>query len=276
MREEPLDMMTGDRADAVDGVRAASAEPLIRIDGLAVHYTPEVPAVEDLTFDVAPGEFVALVGPSGCGKSTLMHVISGLMQPSRGTVSIGATGEAQRRIGYVFQDHRLLPWRTVRQNLQIALQAAGFPKERWDGLIADALAMLQIEQFADQWPLRLSGGQRQRVAIARALVIEPIFMLMDEPYSTLDEVTARTMRQELLRVWAETGKTIVFVTHSIREAAFLADRVVVLTRGPGRVLEIVDVDVPRPRDYESGELTRVEQRIVELALVHWGLQSAAG
>jgi NitT/TauT family transport system ATP-binding protein len=251
-------------------------EPLIRIDGLAVHYTPETPAVADLTFDVQPGEFACIVGPSGCGKSTLMHVISGLMQASRGSVTVEgvAVGRDGARVGYVFQDHRLLPWRTVRQNLRIALEAAGLPRDRWDELIRDALRMLQIEDFEDQWPLRLSGGQRQRVAIARALVIEPTFMLMDEPYSTLDEVTARTMRQELLRVWEETGKTIVFVTHSIREAVYLADRVIVLTRGPARVLEIVDVPVQRPRDYESTELTRVEQQIIQTALVHWGLQHA--
>lgn len=252
------------------------AEPMIRVDELSVHYTPEKPAVEGLTFDVKPGEFVAVVGPSGCGKSTLMHVISGLMQASHGSVTVNGKGEdgKEPRVGYLFQDHRLLPWRTVRQNLEIALDAAGTPKERWDELIREALRMLQIEDFEKQWPLRLSGGQRQRVAIARALVIEPMFMLMDEPYSTLDEVTARTMRQELLRLWEQTGKTIMFVTHSIREAVFLADRVVVLTRGPARVLEVFDVNVARPRDYESGELTRVEQEIISTALGHWGLQDA--
>jgi NitT/TauT family transport system ATP-binding protein len=170
----------------------------------------------------------------------------------------------------MFQDSRLLPWRTVRDNLHIALEAADIPEEQWAAKVADLLRMLRIEAFADSWPLNLSGGQRHRVAIARALAIEPAFILMDEPFSTLDEVTARFLRTELLDVWQRTGTTIVFVTHSIREAVFLADTVNLMTKGPGQVFEARRIPVPRPRAYEDPKLAEVEGAIVETVLEAWG------
>ncbi len=264
------------------GAAPAPAPPYIEIRDVSVQYRPDLPpALVDLDLTITEGEFVCIVGPSGCGKSTLMNALSGLLPPTKGQVRInGQSLYSGRRghsmaVGYVFQDHRLLPWRTVRQNLEITLQAAGVPEAERQRRIERYLKMLQIEEFADTWPMRLSGGQRQRVAIARALVIEPAFIIMDEPLSTLDEVTSRTMRAELLDIWAKTGKTIIFVTHSVREAVFLADRIVVLTRTPGRLLTIVEIDVPRPRSPEGLRIAEIEGEMIQLAFTHWGIESLA-
>jgi NitT/TauT family transport system ATP-binding protein len=179
------------------------------------------------------------------------------------------------RVGYVFQDHRLLPWRTVAANLELVLEASGLPRGEWDTRIDRYLDILQIGQFRKAWPMRLSGGQRQRVSIARALAIDPAVVLMDEPFSTLDEVTARTMRRQLVELWQESSRTIVFVTHSIREAIFLADRVVVLTKGPARLLEDVEVAIERPRRYEDAEITELESHIVDRVMGVWGYEEGA-
>jgi NitT/TauT family transport system ATP-binding protein len=239
----------------------------------------EVLAIAGVDLTVQKGEFSCIVGPSGCGKSTLLTILSGLAAPEAGTVTIEGTAiykdgrrtdEELPRCGYMFQDSRLLPWRTVRDNLNIAMKAAGIPEEQWNDKLVDLLRMLRIEAFADSWPLNLSGGQRHRVAIARALAIEPAFILMDEPFSTLDEVTARFLRTELLDVWARTGTTIVFVTHSIREAVFLADTVNLMTKGPGSVFDARRITAPRPRTYEDPNLAEVEGAIVETVLEAWG------
>jgi NitT/TauT family transport system ATP-binding protein len=258
----------------------AETRDYIRVDDLRVSYDGDNTAIEDLDMVVGKAEFVAVLGPSGCGKSTLLHVMAGLLRPDAGQIEIGgrpvgkgAEGEAPR-IGYVFQDHRLLPWRTVAQNLRIVLRAAGVPREEIDARIGRYLEMLHIDRFRDSWPMRLSGGQRQRVSIARALAIHPAVVLMDEPFSTLDEVTARLMRQQLAELWRESGHTIVFVTHSIREALFLADRVYILTRGPARVFDVVTVPMDRPRRYEDPELTELEGEIVSRVMGVWGYGSA--
>lgn len=242
-------------------------------------------ALAEVTMSVAKGEFACLLGPSGCGKSTLLNVLSGLVTPSAGRVAIDGQViyEDGRRIadqmpplGYVFQDDRLLPWRTVRQNINLALNAAGIGKSQWNEIVAKYLRMCGIEAWAEAWPRSLSGGQRQRAAIARALSIEPTSLLMDEPFSTLDEVTARFMRKELLDVWQRTGQTIIFVTHSIREAVFLADNIYVMTSGPGRVAERISIDVPRPREYEDPHLTEIERDIVDSVLRYWGYHEGHG
>jgi len=253
----------------------------IRVEDLHVDYGTGQRAIAGLSMGVGEGEFVAVVGPSGCGKSTLLHVLSGLLPPSSGVVRIkgepvGAGLDHMPRVGYVFQDHRLLPWRSVAQNLEIVLAAARIPKQEWPERIERYLTMLEIGHFRDAWPLRLSGGQRQRVSIARALAIDPVVVLMDEPFSTLDEVTARTMRQELLQVWEDSQKTVVFVTHSIREALFLADRVIVLSRGPARLLDEMTVSVPRPRQYEDPHLTELEAQIVDRVMGAWGYEGQPG
>lgn len=248
----------------------------IRVHGLRVSYDGTTLALADLDLVASKGDFIAVLGPSGCGKSTLLHAMSGVLQPQAGEIEIGghavrgAMGSDAPPIGYVFQDHRLLPWRTVAQNISIVLQAARVPKTEIDDRIDRYLKMLQIDRLRDAWPMRLSGGQRQRVSIARALALQPAVVLMDEPFSTLDEVTARLMRQQLAELWRESGQTIVFVTHSIREALFLANRVYVLTKGPARVMEVIDVPIERPRRYEDPRLTELEGQIVDRVMSVWG------
>lgn len=251
--------------------------PYIDVEGLKVSYDGKRLVLDGVDMAVEEHEFVAVLGPSGCGKSTLLQVLSGLLRPVAGRATIAGhdmTGSAadRPRVGYVFQDHRLLPWRTVAANIELVLEASGLPRSEWDSRIDRYLDILQIGQFRDAWPMRLSGGQRQRVSIARALAIDPAVVLMDEPFSTLDEVTARTMRQQLVDLWQESSRAIVFVTHSIREAIFLADRVVILTRGPARLLEDVTVPIGRPRRYEDAEITELESEIVDRVMGVWGYE----
>lgn len=241
-------------------------------------------ALSDVSLSVANGEFACIVGPSGCGKSTLLNILSGLANPSAGTVVMDGTalvvdGVDQRsrrpRLGYLFQDARLLPWRTVRRNIELALDAAGVPRSQWRERTDRYLELCEISRFADSWPSNLSGGQRQRVAIARALAIEPASILMDEPFSTLDEVTGRSLRGKLIDLWQATGQTFIFITHSIREAVFLADHVYVMAPGPGRVLERITIDIPRPRRYESPAIAEVESRVIDSVLQYWGYEESA-
>ena len=259
---------------------APGASRVVEIDDLAFGYREaEQPALDGLTVSIQRGELACVLGPSGCGKSTLLGILSGLLTPQRGRVMVDGTllYEGGRRLaresppmGYVFQDPRLLPWRRVRQNVELALRAAGVPQREWDQRVRTYLDMCGIGQFAGSWPGNLSGGQRQRVAIARALAIEPTLVLMDEPFSTLDEVTARFLRRELLDVWERTGQTIIFVTHSIREAVFLADHVYVMTAGPGKLLDRRTIEIARPRAYEDPHLTEIEAGMVDWVLRHWG------
>lgn len=248
---------------------------VLRVEDLGVSYgTYE--AVNRLDFDIRRGEFVAILGPSGCGKSSMLNVISGLNPPSRGKVFVEdeqlftAKSKAPR-LGYVFQSHRLLPWRSVKRNLEIALAASTVPRQEWDARIDEILSILHISQFKDAWPMRLSGGQRQRVSIARALIVNPSYILMDEPLSTLDEVTARSLRQELTGICQRTDATVVFVTHSIREAVFLADRILILTRGPARIHEDYVVPLERPRDYDDPRISEIEGDIIRRVQAPWGL-----
>ncbi|MGH2691810.1 MAG: ABC transporter ATP-binding protein [Actinomycetota bacterium] len=255
---------------------SAEAGDYIRVEGLRVSYDGTTLALADLDMVVGRGDFVAVLGPSGCGKSTLLHAMSGVVKPQAGRIEIGGhpvRGSADPdapRVGYVFQDHRLLPWRTVSQNISIVLRSNNVPGAEIDRRIDRYLNMLRIGDFRDAWPMRLSGGQRQRASIARALALEPAVVLMDEPFSTLDEVTARLMRQQLAELWRESGQTIVFVTHSIREALFLANRVYILTKGPARVFEVVDVPIAQPRRYEDPKLTELEAQIVDRVMGTWG------
>lgn len=250
----------------------------IEVRDLKVSYDGRREALASVDLHVADREFVAILGPSGCGKSTMLQVLSGLLQPVSGSATIDGTdvtkpADDRPRVGYVFQDHRLLPWRTVEENIELVLAAADIPRTEWDARIDRYLNMLHIGDYRKAWPMQLSGGQRQRVSIARALAIDPAVVLMDEPFSTLDEVTARTMRQQLVDLWQETPRTIVFVTHSIREAIFLADRIVILTQGPAALLEDVKVPIARPRRYEDAEITELESRIVDRVMGVWGYEA---
>jgi NitT/TauT family transport system ATP-binding protein len=208
-------------------------------------------ALQDIEFDVGAGEFVAIVGASGCGKSTLLRLIGGLLAPSHGEVRIGdqAVTEPTPGIGIVFQTPVLLPWRTVQENVRLPLdiQRTGKEPQR----ISQLLELVGLRGFERSRPFELSGGMQQRVALCRALVTDPSLLLMDEPFGALDALTREQMNLELQRVWMDTGKTVVLITHSITEAVMLADRVVVMTPRPGRIQEIISVELPRPRDFSS-------------------------
>ena len=208
-----------------------------------------VEALDHLGLGVRPGEVVALIGPNGCGKSTLLRVIAGLISPDAGAVTID--GEVvvgpDPRVGLVFQEPRLLAWRSVEANIRFPMELAGWSSERQAARSADLLGLVGLREFAAARPSTLSGGTRQRVAIARALALEPHVLLLDEPFSALDALTRERFNVELLRLWERTGTTIVLVTHSIPEAVFVADRVVVMSPRPGRVVAEIPVELPRPR-----------------------------
>jgi ABC-type nitrate/sulfonate/bicarbonate transport system ATPase subunit len=213
---------------------------------------------------IEPHGFVCLVGPSGAGKSTILNLLAGLFTPDGG--EIVADGKpfdpARHRIGYVFQKPRLLNWRTVRANVEFALEAAGVARERRAARARDVLALVGLEQFADEYPLALSGGMQQRVAIARALAIEPEVLLMDEPFSHLDELTARAQRRELLRFRDTIAASVVFVTHNALEAVYLGDRVCVLSPRPSRIVAELKVDAPRTRPPEDPALLALERDVL--------------
>ena len=234
-------------------------------EGVAVAFrrqdgTP-LPVLEDIRLAAGQGEFCCLVGPSGCGKSTLLNIAAGLVAPDRGRVRFEGRTSAPR-IGYVFQRGRLLNWRTVGGNLAFALEAAGLPRGTWQARIDRHLRLVGLEQFIAEYPLALSGGMQQRVAIARALCIEPELLLMDEPFSHLDELTARALRRELTRIWREMKLTILFVTHNALEAAYLADRIHLLTARPARITRSLSVDVPRDREMEDPHVVAVAREVV--------------
>ena len=221
-----------------------------------------VHALDRIDLDIRPREVVALIGPNGCGKSTLLRVIGGLIRPDEGTVSLddGPVTGPDPRVGLVFQEPRLLAWRTAESNVRFPMDLAGWPAERQRTRSDDLLGLVGLREFARAKPVTLSGGTRQRVAIARALALEPSVLLLDEPFSALDALTRERFNAELLRLWERTGTTIVLVTHSIPEAVFLADRVIVLSPRPGRVVAEVPVDLPRPRrpvDLDSAFVTSI-------------------
>ncbi|TCK43632.1 NitT/TauT family transport system ATP-binding protein [Paraburkholderia sp. BL8N3] len=224
-----------------------------------------VTAIEGLSLDVAAGEFLTLLGPSGCGKSTFLRVVADLVKPSRGEISVlGAApriARERRDIGFVFQDAALLPWRTAIQNVGLPLEVAGGRARAGRATPRELLELVGLKGREDAYPHEMSGGMRQRVAIARALVSDPKVLLMDEPFGALDEITRDRLNEELRRVWKEMGLTTLFVTHSIYEAAFLGQRVLMLAANPGRVKEIVPVNLPEDRTLDIRET----REFVELA-----------
>jgi len=212
-----------------------------------------VPALERITFSVGEGEFVGIVGPSGCGKSTLLKILAGILPPSdgeaflRGTPIVGP----RRDIGVVFQSPVLFPWRTVLDNVLLPVDVQGLGREQHVPLALDLLALVGLGGFERRYPWELSGGMQQRVAITRALIHDPAMLLMDEPFGALDAMTRESMNLELQRIWLDRKKTVLFITHSIPEAVFLADRVLVMTPRPGRILDNLRVEIPRPRDLDA-------------------------
>jgi NitT/TauT family transport system ATP-binding protein len=230
----------------------------------------QIAALDAVNLSVRTGEFLAIVGSSGCGKSSLLDLVAGLAKPNSGSVEIDGkpVGGPSLHCGIVLQGYALFPWRTVRDNVEFGLEVKGLPKPDRRRIAAEFLALVGLTEFAGRYPHELSGGMKQRVAIARALAFDPEILLMDEPFGALDAQTRETLQEELLRIWEQTGKTIVFVTHSIDEAVFLADRVAVMSPRPGTIQEIVDVHVPRPRQNGSARLSPefgwVRHRVWEL------------
>ena len=221
-------------------------------------------AVENLSFEVRDREFVAIVGPSGCGKTTCLRLAAGLDFPTSGSVKVGGkpVAEPGPQRAVVFQQFALFPWKTVHENIDFGLRSQGVPAEERRARIAAQLELMGLQGYESAFPHQLSGGMQQRASIARSFAVEPDVLLMDEPFSGLDEITARRLRKELLHIWSATQKTILFVTHNCYEAPFLADRILLMTSRPGRVYEEVAVDLPRPRDYDDPHLFAVNAGIV--------------
>lgn len=233
----------------------------IQIRNVTKKYTvangEDVTALKDVSLDIHEGEFISLLGPSGCGKTTLLRILADLLEPSEGKILIqGQTPKEVRlaqKYGIVFQQPVLYDWRTVRRNICMPMEIVGFPKKERTARIDRQLEMVGLENFGYKYPFELSGGMQQRVGIARALALDPEILLMDEPFSALDEFTREKLNEDVLKIWTKTKKTVVFVTHNIAESVFLSDRVVVLSPHPGRVSAVVDIDLPRPRTSEIRE-----------------------
>jgi NitT/TauT family transport system ATP-binding protein len=244
------------------------AAPVVRIAAVDKTFVSDrarvTAALQGIDLDIRRGEFVSLIGPSGCGKSTLLRLIGDLVAPSAGRVTVnGKPADRARRdrdYGIVFQAPVLFDWRSVEDNVKLPLELMGYDGARRTARARQMLELVELGDFLHHHPYQLSGGMQQRVAIARALAFEPSILLMDEPFGALDEMTRERMNQEVQRIWERTGITVVFVTHSIPEAVFLSSRVVVMSSRPGRITDVIEIDLPRPRDVE----TREQRRYFEL------------
>ena len=228
----------------------------------------EVVALKDINLEIPQGQFVCLLGPSGCGKSTLLNAMAGFSLPTSGSITANGktvTGPGPDR-GMVFQEYALFPWMTVEENIRFGLEIKGMGKPEMETIIATLMHKLGLSEFRSRFPKDLSGGMRQRVAIARVLALDSPILLMDEPFGALDALTRRNLQDELLRIWAELGKTVIFVTHSIEEAIYLADRIVVMTYRPGTVKRDILVDLPRLRDPASAEFNTLKRELGQLVM----------
>ncbi|MBA3361012.1 MAG: ABC transporter ATP-binding protein [Acidimicrobiia bacterium] len=225
-------------------------------------------ALRGIDIEVASGEFVSLLGPSGCGKSTLLRIIGDLLPPTSGQVVVNGKTPAEARrdrdYGMVFQQATLLDWRRVLANIELPLEVAGQAPAERERRAREMLDLVELNEFADHFPWQLSGGMQQRVAIARALTLQPELLLMDEPFGALDEMTRERMQMELMRIWQQTANTVIFVTHSIPEAVFLSTRVVVMSPRPGRIVGVVEIDLPQPRQFETREEPRFFEKLVDV------------
>ncbi|NMC11105.1 MAG: ABC transporter ATP-binding protein [Methanothrix sp.] len=240
---------------------------LLEIKGLNKLFSSdgkEMEALHNINLSIEENEFVCFIGPSGCGKTTLLRIIAGLEEPSSGTVTLAGDpikGPGPER-GMVFQEYSLFPWRTVLDNVVFGLELKGVPAAERQAKGRQYLKMVGLERFEARYPHELSGGMKQRVAIARALVNDPRAILMDEPFGALDAQTRNIMQSELLRIWEEKRKTVVFVTHSVDEAIYLADRIVIMSARPGRIKDIIEIHLPRPRNRTSSEVNQIRDRIL--------------
>ena len=228
----------------------------------------EVIALKGITLSISNGEFVSILGPSGCGKSTLLNAIAGFSLPTSGRLvanGVEVTLPGPDR-GMVFQEYALFPWMTVADNISFGLKIKKLPKQKIRERVDALLVKLQLQDFRERFPKDLSGGMKQRVAIARVLALDPPMMLMDEPFGALDALTRRNLQDELLRIWMEFRKTVIFVTHSIEESIYLADRVVVMTYRPGTIKQIVPVELSRPRDVSSLQFISLQKELTSLVM----------
>jgi NitT/TauT family transport system ATP-binding protein len=256
-----------------------SSPPIVSLRRIGKTFANGVTALEDLSLDVRPGEFLSLLGPSGCGKSTALRLIAGLSAPTAGTIEWPDGGAVRARgdIGFVFQEPTLMPWASAFANVALPLQLTGIPDDAAAPRVREALARVGLAEFADVYPRELSGGMRMRVSLARALVTQPKLLLMDEPFAALDEITRFRLNDDLLAVWQALRKTVVFVTHSVFESVYLSGRVLVMTPRPGRLLAEIVIDAPYPRDpafRTSAEYARL-CRLTSQALVQAMGESAA-
>ena len=245
--------------------------PVVRIEGMNKIFRSdgtEIVALKDISLDIYEGEFICVLGPSGCGKSTLLNAIAGFSLPTSGKVF--AKGREVSSPGpdraMVFQEYALFPWMTVKENIAFGLEIKQLARTAIRTKVDRLLEKLQLSDFRDRFPKDLSGGMRQRVAIARALALDSPMMLMDEPFGALDALTRSTLQDELLRIWMEFKKTVIFVTHSIQESIYLADRVVVMTYRPGTVKKIISVEIPHPRDMSSPWFINLQQELTHMVM----------
>jgi NitT/TauT family transport system ATP-binding protein len=256
-------VMQRERAVPAETTAAKTAKPVIQVEDLSLTFeTADGPvfALSEVNLTVRAGDFVSFIGPSGCGKTTLLRLIADLERQSVGRISVnGVTPEAarlQRAYGYVFQAPALYPWRTVERNVMLPLEIMGLGAGERRDRAARYLDLVNLKGFEKKFPWQLSGGMQQRVSIARALSFEPELLLMDEPFGALDEITRDHLNEQLLRLWERTGKTVVFVTHSIPEAVFLSSRIVVMSPRPGRIIDVIDCQLPPDRTLDVRESSR--------------------
>jgi NitT/TauT family transport system ATP-binding protein len=253
----------------------------LSVEGVSLVYPTSrgpLTALQALSFGVAPGEFVSVLGPSGCGKSTLLKLVTGLLRPSEGRLALaGRTIDGPRAdVGIVFQQPTLLPWKRVIDNVLVPIRARGGAVAEYHDKAMSLLELVGLSAFARHYPQELSGGMQQRVGIARALLAEPNLLLMDEPFAALDAMTRESMMDELLHIWQRSGKTVLFITHSIPEAVYLSDRVLVMSPRPGRIVDSVDIDLPRPRSVETMATVRFGELCNELRARFRSLSAAPG
>jgi NitT/TauT family transport system ATP-binding protein len=272
-----MDVSAAPRLKPDGGGKAPAPEAAIEINGLSLSFDTAdgpVQAVSNVGLTVARGEFVSFIGPSGCGKTTLLRAVADLEAPTAGSIRVNGLSPSQARAsrayGYVFQAPALYPWRTVARNIALPLEIMGFPRKERDARVEKGLELVNLAGFGAKYPWQLSGGMQQRASIARALSFDPDLLLMDEPFGALDEIVRDMLNQQLLRLWDLTGKTVLFVTHSIPEAVFLSTRIVVMSPRPGRVCDVIDCNFPRDRQLEIRETpeflaiaNRVRQGLLE-------------
>jgi NitT/TauT family transport system ATP-binding protein len=255
-----MDVAAAPKLKPDDGGKAPLADAAIEIRGVSLRFDTAdgpVQALSDVSLTVARGEFVSFIGPSGCGKTTLLRAVADLETPTGGAIRVNGMSPHEARVsrayGYVFQAPALYPWRSVTRNIALPLEIMGFNKGEREARVAKGLELVNLSGFGNKYPWQLSGGMQQRASIARALSFDPDLLLMDEPFGALDEIVRDMLNQQLLRLWEVTGKTVLFVTHSIPEAVFLSTHIVVMSPRPGRIIDVIACDLPRDRALDIRE-----------------------